>query len=396
MIFTANSQKLIIAGNATAQVQKLSQSLQLKNWQVVTTTKMIDCAVECHQNKVNCILLSTNLPDASSYLEIANFAKKENIPVVTFDESLVPGVLGEPSDNGALVHMGNSLNVVNFMRSYGVAHNKLKNPGAPGVVHKSADLYDDKHFIAATVRSDLLPQKSDKRISYEPIKKSLSTALRAVVGGAGQANPGTLRINNKSNCVYVEAAEFSGYLISSFGGECEIEGDLQRDIISATKEFLISSQRIKASFSKVNATMPEADMQVWAQAHAEFVQFGAHEGITIGVAFVAAPKELPIAKGATTDFLMIDTKNLISDQEIGFDLYHYLPLNKRYVKFSHKGKLDGFRMDRIRHKAKAMHFNASDLDAAKKYVRENYLMSLRDQNTGDAKKNLGDSPQLAA
>jgi hypothetical protein len=118
------------------------------------------------------------------------------------------------------------------------------------------------------------------------------------------------------------------------------------------------------------------EFEDWALEQAEFLKKSIHNGDEVAMAFFPSKKtNLDLEQSVREDMLQLSIDDLMGDLHVLFDVYIYLPANKKYILYTPKGGIFlANQKDRLKNKGIFhMHMKKEDIDSAKKYNVQNYL-----------------------
>lgn len=235
--------------------------------------------------------------------------------------------------------------------------------------------------------------KNESFAEYEERKKQESKAKFAesiIVKGAQHAlesavvknpiKPIIEKLEKSENClcIVIDSQRFAGYMVAALGKNRRFDDEFVKNIQMKLYEFLKAQGEVLDEEKPLEIKIKAVQFEAWALEQAEFLKKSIHKGDEVAMAFFPTRKTSPdVEPSAREDMLQINIDNLEGDVQVLFDLYIYLPANKKYILYTPKGSTFlANQKDRLKGKGVThMHMKKEELGTAKKYVVENYLNS---------------------
>jgi hypothetical protein len=243
---------------------------------------------------------------------------------------------------------------------------------------------------------------------YSDIEKSSGwhKEENTLVKGAQQAIEESVRISDgevkekvqdSSNvcCMIIESEKFSGYLVAALGKNKKIDSQFMALINMRLVKFLKSGGENLADEAALNLSIKTVEFEDWAVEYADFLRRSVHNGEEIAMAFFPKEKaKVEITASATQDMGAVKIDELYGDQVVDFNVYIYLPTNKKYVLYTprgsvfynnQKGRLTNMGVGHV-------HVKKTELQDVSRYKAQSYLNAKISEY--EAKKNL--TPPVAS
>lgn len=231
-------------------------------------------------------------------------------------------------------------------------------------------------------------------------------AQSIMVKGAQHALDSAVKVNSEKShvekleksqnciCIVIDSTRFSGYLIAAMGKNRRFDDEFVKNIQTKLYDFLKSQGEKLDDSGALEIKIKTVEFEDWALEQAEFLKKSVHDGDEVAMAFFPTEKTAPeVEKSAREDMLSINIDDLEGDIQVLFDVYIYLPTNKRYVLYTPKGgTFLANQKDRLKGKGIThMHMKKDEIASAKKYTAQNYLNNKVDEfnqtnTTPDKKK----------
>lgn len=188
------------------------------------------------------------------------------------------------------------------------------------------------------------------------------------------------KISGASNvaCLVVESDRFSGYLVAALGKNRKMDNKFVDTLRDRLSKFLKDNGEPMADDKSMQLKIKPVDFEDWALEYADFLRKSVHEGEEIAMAFFPfAQAKTMVETSAQADMGAVKIDELQGDLSVDFNLYVYLPANKKYVLYTPRGsKFYGNQKDRLaRMGVTHMHVKRTELQDVSKYRAQNYLNS---------------------
>lgn len=202
------------------------------------------------------------------------------------------------------------------------------------------------------------------------------------------------RVSN-ATCVAIESPKFTGYLVAAFGSHKKIDPGFISLMKQRLTQFLQSQGEKISSDDKMEIKIREIEFEAWAVAQAEFLKKSVHHGNEVAMAFFPTSHANPkLQQSEHKEMLQVSIDDIHEDKAVEFDLFIYLPSNKKYILYTHNGEfIGGEQKGRLKSRGiDHLHFRKEDAANFKKYHAEKYLdgkileYEQKAKNTEEAKK----------
>lgn len=180
-------------------------------------------------------------------------------------------------------------------------------------------------------------------------------------------------------CIVVESERFTGYLIAAMGKNRKMDGKFIKTIQDKLFKFLKDNGENISEKDNMNLKIKKVEFQDWAVEYADFLKKSVHNGEEIAMAFFPVNNVRPeVSESAASTMAAVKLKDIDGDKTVDFNVYVYLPANKKYILYTPKGsKLYGNQKERLETKGvKEVHMLKSEVNDLTKYKAQNYLNNL--------------------
>lgn len=190
----------------------------------------------------------------------------------------------------------------------------------------------------------------------------------------------TVRIESATNvaCLIVESPKFSGYLVAALGKNRKVDEKFVNVIRDRLFRFLRENGEDVEAENNMSLNIKKVDFEDWALEYADFLRKSVHDGEEIAMAFFPfADAKTDITDSASVDMGAVKMEDLQGDVSVEFNLYIYLPSNKKYVLYTPRDStFYGNQKERLsRMGVTHMHVKKTELQDVSKYRAQNYLNS---------------------
>jgi hypothetical protein len=182
-------------------------------------------------------------------------------------------------------------------------------------------------------------------------------------------------------CIVVESEKFNGYLIAALGKDRKMDGYFIQAIQSKLFKFLKDNGEVVSEKDNMNLKIKKVGFEDWAIEYADFLKKSVHNGDEIAMAFFPVPNVRPeVGASAASTMASVKMSEIDGDKVVEFNMYIYLPNNKKYILYTPKGgTFYGNQKGRLQEKGvKEMHMLKSEIHDFSKYKAQNYLNGLID------------------
>ncbi len=182
-------------------------------------------------------------------------------------------------------------------------------------------------------------------------------------------------------CIVIESTRFNGYMISALGKNRKMDGKFVTAVKEKLYKFLNDNGETVSDKENMNLKIKKVEFEEWALEYADFMKTSVHHGDEIAMAFFPVTKVRPeVGDSASTTMASLKLVELEGDKVVEFNMYVYLPNNKKYILYTPKGgKFYTVQKDRLTVKGvKDVHMLKSEVGDLSKYKAQNYLDNLID------------------
>ncbi|MBX2989431.1 MAG: hypothetical protein KF802_16200 [Bdellovibrionaceae bacterium] len=188
------------------------------------------------------------------------------------------------------------------------------------------------------------------------------------------------RLEQASNvaCLIVESPRFSGYLVAAMAKDRPMDTKFVDTIKDRLAKFLRDNGEPIKEENSMSLKIKQVDFQDWALEYADFLRKSVHEGQEIAMAFFPfAEAQAKLGESASVEMGSVKLDEIQGDLTVDFNLYVYLPANKKYVLYTPRGsKFYGNQKGRLAGMGVThMHVKRDDLVDVSRYRAQNYLNS---------------------
>lgn len=251
-------------------------------------------------------------------------------------------------------------------RSY--SHNKNSGPGwapLPAKEKKKQSLTPEQ------IENDPRATKTDS-IILRGTKEALDKSC--INTNFAEASP--IEEATNISCIVIESSRFSGYLITAMGKNKKIDEPFLAKVRERLFRFLRDAGETLEDADSMNLKIKEVPFEDWALEQAEFLRKSVHEGNEVAMAFFPCSKVRAVC-GDSPDEEMTSThlNELAGDVAVEFNVYIYLPKNKKYVLYTPRGsKFFSAQKERLLSQGVSnLHILKAETQDLDKYRAQNFL-----------------------
>ncbi len=232
-------------------------------------------------------------------------------------------------------------------------------------------------------------QELEKKLDDEEsvLAKSVSQALdQTVLKGDGKVNQ-VLQDSSHLACIVIESSRFSGYLVAALGKNKKIDKNFIDLVKYKLVKFLTSRGEQIGHESNLDLKVRQVDFEGWALEYAQFLRKSVHNGDQVAMAFFPNQQVQPVVGiSASEEMVSIQTQDIQTNVELEFNMYIYLPSNKKYILYTPQGgKFLSDQKERLaRQGVQMMHIQKEDVQNLGKFKAQNHLNSLIQEYSGNA------------
>lgn len=177
-------------------------------------------------------------------------------------------------------------------------------------------------------------------------------------------------------CITISSPRFSGYLVAALGADRQIDDEFMKTVQDRLFSFLRANGENLADDEGMNLKLEKVEFEEWAISQADFLRKSVHGADEIAMAFFPSKDtETKLEQSVAENMLKMGIDELRDDIPVEFDLYIYLPSNKKYLLYTPQGRrLYGDQRGRLRDKGVThMHLRKDDAGQVKRYRAQIYL-----------------------
>lgn len=224
------------------------------------------------------------------------------------------------------------------------------------------------------------------------IVKGTREALRETVKVSGdETNIEKIREISNATCIVVESTRFNGYLIAASAKKDGVDNFFFDEVKQKLFEFLKAyGEEFKADSASMSIKLQEVDFEPWALQQADFLKKAAHNGNEIAMAFFPTNNtQTELGESSAEHMMAMKMDDLAEDANVEFDLYIFMPENKKYLLYTPQGRtLFKKQKDRLVEKGMTqMHLRKDSTAQVRKYRAQNFLndkiKSFRNKNSSN-------------
>jgi hypothetical protein len=351
---------LVILATTKGATSQLQNFLLSRDWEVhffMEPEKALTLIPEINPSVV-VVSDDINLPSAKEL--ILSLSRAHNFVIINFTEKL------------PTINKGIQSNSKHFLKSPITGSNFLR------IVDTiKLDVNDSKVDELIHVQQKPTPEAAQKIVG-----DSVSKALSFVVSGGPKTDKSVPTTGSNTLCVLIESENFSGYVLTCLGNNRALGRDLIGCIRSELSTFLSEATEEIVKLELLPMKLDSFGLENLAKESSGLCYKGVHDGSEIAMALVPGRNlNEEIVVSDRSDMLKISVNELAVGKVVEFDLFHYLPLNKKYIKLSHKGyTLEKARFDSLVSKVTHMHLKKDEKRCAELYLARLHLSELVDDH----------------
>lgn len=183
-------------------------------------------------------------------------------------------------------------------------------------------------------------------------------------------------------CIVVESAKFSGYLVAALGKDRHVDDEFLNLVQSRLVSFLRDHGETVGTDHNLQLKVKSVDFEAWSLAQAEFLKKSLHKGTEVAMAFFPVESaRTKVGESVAEDMVSVQTRDIQTDVPLEFNLYVYLPANKKFVLYTpERGTLLHEQRDRLVQKGvHSLHIRKNDVQNLSKLRAQNHLNGLIDE-----------------
>lgn len=219
---------------------------------------------------------------------------------------------------------------------------------------------------------------NDESVFVKGVNQSLDST---VVKGNGEIEV-QLEDNSHLACIVVESPKFSGYLVAALGKDKKIDDEFVDIVRTKLMKFLRDAGEPIENEANMQIKVKRVDFEGWALEYAQFLRKSVHKGDEVAMAFFPfADAQTKIGMSAKENMVSVKTSEIESGKPLEFNMYIYLPTNKKYILYTPRGSSfqENQKERLIRQGVDKIHIQKGDVQNLSKYKAQNHLNSLVDK-----------------
>jgi hypothetical protein len=358
---------LVIFAGTVGSTDFLQKCLAKQGWKVRFATDPEGAIALISELSPAFVLISSDARGEGSRPMVEGMARACGAHVVTFSEKLAAKAhAAKPAPSS---HLSLPITMSGFLRAIeglgpGKGGNIASHQGFKAVASEQKQPAAPQPASHSAPGSPRDARAKARELVSESIKQALSSAITG--GAATDCRPPRVGENTRTFCV--KTPEFTGYLVVAQGQDMKLSNSLASKLTERLAALVSAAAGRAASIEALEASLGPMSMEDLSR-RACSVCSGVNDGFNIAAALVDSPEGSAKAlAGETKGMIRIEVRNLMAGIAVDFDLYHYLPLNKKYVKFAHRGALIAeSALDRLKAKARYVHAREEDSDLVERH-----------------------------
>lgn len=191
-----------------------------------------------------------------------------------------------------------------------------------------------------------------------------------------------LEDNTHLACIVVESPRFSGYLVAALGKNKKVDDEFVDLVRTRLMKFLRDAGEPIEDEGNMQVKVKRVDFEGWALEYAQFLRKSVHKGDEVAMAFFPfAEAQTKVGASANESMVSVKTNEIEPGKPLEFNLYIYLPTNKKYILYTPKGAVfQENQKDRlVRQGVSDVHIQKDEVQNLSRYKAQNHLNSLIDQ-----------------
>ncbi|HEX4924272.1 MAG TPA: hypothetical protein VFV50_09300 [Bdellovibrionales bacterium] len=218
------------------------------------------------------------------------------------------------------------------------------------------------------------PTRAFGKIRSILAESSMRTLEELAKNNTGKLNE--IRNTSRVGVISVKTETSKGVLLVALGDNKEIGSVLLADVKSRLIHHLKMRGQDLGSEDDLEITIEQVDFIDWGKVETEFLALDQFGDDQLGIAFLPGEDIIPEAsRSAENHMLAVDMECIVPDIPITFDIYVYLPVNKKYIRYVKKGqRIDPKQVERLLgYNNEHFHIAREDLKNFKAYCAANYI-----------------------
>ncbi len=260
------------------------------------------------------------------------------------------------------------------------------------IVSESTYEAPETEIFSGEKKSTIIPSSGDdESILLLGTQAALDEATRvhSTIQPDEKINPITLSTNMA--CLTIKSSKYSGYLVAVLGGDRQIDEQFMLLIKERLFSFLSNrGELIHNSESPMNLKLEQVEFETWALEQAEFLKKSIHGKDEIALAFFPVNEtSIQLEQSATDNMIKFSLDELKEDVLVDFDLYLYMPENKKYLLYTQEGKImNRTQKERLKEKGVThMHIRKEKIGELRRHKAKLFLNDKIDEFKNGKKSN---------
>jgi hypothetical protein len=248
--------------------------------------------------------------------------------------------------------------------------------GVAGEMHSTAppEAQEDQNARRLVFKGD------ENSIFVQGVQSALDNTSRVLntPGSIDMTRVKMIEHTSHISCITIKSQRFSGYLVTAMGKNRKMDDAFLEMIRERLFQFLKNrGEQVddKDSFL-MNLKIQPVDFDSWTMKQAEFLRKSIHNDEEVAMAFFpSAQARVELLDSEAENMCQINVDHIHENSKLDFDIYLYMPTNKKYVLYTQKDSVLGS-AQKLRLKEKGMthfHLKKEHSDEAKKYVAKAFL-----------------------
>ncbi|CAN5643374.1 hypothetical protein BH10BDE1_BH10BDE1_11660 [soil metagenome] len=330
--------------------------LRNRGWDVVATSDIKLALSALFDRPVHCVLITVEHSNPSCMKIPGILAQTSKIPFILFSEGLTPGgtnilrgsehpyILAAPVSGPAIERMVLRIEKEIATASGATGSSALSRDENVTIIQREPNDSEKEEHVH--LRGEPSGPKGIKEFSrFEP-KENGSVLDRAATKALKEASvfstetDGTLRMLDRKArvcCVHVESGLFVGVLVVAFATDRDDGSEFMQNFKTLLMGHL-NDEGVTTSIVEVpEFCLNEVSFEEWSVAEAAFLRKSVHHNGEIGVSFFRHNLVTqPLRESEDITMSRIGLQEIREDVALAFDVYIYLPVNKKYIRYAAK------------------------------------------------------------
>ncbi|MEQ1878026.1 MAG: hypothetical protein ABL958_15390, partial [Bdellovibrionia bacterium] len=236
---------------------------------------------------------------------------------------------------------------------------------------------DSDPAAAALAEAEKEKEERRKRFGrklHSILAESSIRALEEMSSDAPEVNE--IKNTRRLGVIPVQTINSKGVLLVAMGDNKEVGEVMLKEIKNHLVHHLKLRGQDMSSSDDLEILIDQVDFVDWGKVEMEFMALDQLGSDQVGVAFLSGDDIIPeVSQSAEEHMLAVDLECILPDAPITFDIYIYMPENKKYIRYVKKGQhIDPSQLDRLRSfETEYFHIKKLDIKNFKAYCAANYI-----------------------